>query len=559
MIFLEGDTPCVLLETAKKTAKVFVPEAGGVRDTPIHDLAKNYTGYAIFIHPRAAFRASESLKAVLDERHWFWQAVGQNRFTYMMVILASLFINLFALVSPLFIMNVYDRVIPNNAIETGWALGIGALVAFVFDFIFRTVRGYLIDFAGKKTDILAARRIYDHVLDMKLANRPPSSGAFANMLRDFDSVREFFTSATITGFVDLPFTVLFLFLIYQLGGGIAFILVGLIFVAAVIGFFIQLALKSLVRKSRQAAQTRHGLLVETIHGLESIKANHADGRFRARYSAAIGEDAQHAQKARFLSALGVNIAVFLQQAAAIIIVLNGMYLVQDGDMSVGGLIACVILGGRAIAPIGQIANLVTKYHQAAGALKTLNEIMRTDVERPPGRDFLHRPNLSGQISFENVSFAYPDVDAPVLKDVSFTIAAGERVGIIGRVGSGKSTVTRLILKLYQPDSGVILADRTDYSQIDPADLRKNIAYISQDIVLFQGSVRDNITVAAPQAAEEEILACAKAAGVHDFIARHPMGYDAPVGEQGSALSGGQRQAVAARPRHDYAAEYPDLR
>ena len=546
ILFLGEDSPCILLEINKRKnkAKIFLPETEAVKEITVSDLSADYTGYAIFVHPRTTFKAPESLKATLDESHWFWGLVKRSRFTYIMVILASLFINLFALVSPLFIMNVYDRVIPNNAIETGWALGIGALVAFIFDFIFRTVRGYLIDFAGKKTDVLAARRIYDHVLDMKLADRPASSGAFANMLRDFDSVREFFTSATITGFVDLPFTALFLFLVYQLGGQIAFILIGLIFAAAMVGFFIQLALKGLVRKSTQAAQTRHGLLVETIHGLESIKANHADGRFRARYGAYIGEDATHSQKSRFLSALGVNIAMFLQQTASIIIILSGMYLVQDGDMSVGGLIACVILGGRAIAPIGQIANLVTKYHQAAGALKTLNEIMKADVERPPGRDFLHRPNLSGQISFENVSFAYPNVDAPILKEVSFSIEAGERVGIIGRVGSGKSTITRLILKLYQPDSGVILADHTDYSQIDPADLRKNIAYISQDVVLFQGSVRDNITVAAPQATEEEILSCAKAAGVHDFISRHPMGYDAPVGEQGSALSGGQRQAVA---------------
>lgn len=546
VLFLEGDHPVILLEvfSQQQNVKIFLPETGAVRVLSVEEVMASYTGYAIFIHPRAVFNAPEAARAATDDMHWFWGLVKQSKSTYVMVIIASLFINLFALVSPLFIMNVYDRVIPNNAIETGWALGIGALVAFVFDFAFRTVRGYMIDFAGRRTDVLASQRIYDHVLDMKLADRPSSSGGFANMLRDFDSVREFFTSATITALVDLPFSILFLFFVFQLGGSIAFILVGMIIIAVLVGFFIQLSLKHLISKSVQAMQTRHGLLIETIHGLETIKANHADGRFRRQYGEYIGVDAAYAQKTRFLSALGVNIATFLQQISSVIIILSGMYLVQNGDMSVGGLIACVILGGRAIAPIGQIANLIAKYHHANGALKTLNDIMSSDVERPEGRDFLSRPDLSGHMSFENVSFSYPKTGVPVLKDVSFTIQQGERVGIIGRVGSGKSTVARLMLNLYEPDNGVILADNTDYRQIDPADLRKNIAYLSQDIVLFQGSVKDNITASAPNVSEAEILACAKLAGVDDFVSRHPMGYDAPVGEQGNALSGGQRQAIA---------------
>ena len=546
VIFLKERQSCVLVEMSRQqdTATFFCPEKGQKTQTTLSELSADYSGYAIFVQPEAEFMASKGAKDQSDDTHWFWGLVRENKSTYSMAILASAFINLFALISPLFIMNIYDRVIPNNAIETGWALGIGAFVAYIFDFIFRTIRGYMIDFAGRKTDVIAARRIYDHVIDMKLADRPQSSGAFANMLHDFDSVREFFTSATITAFVDLPFTILFLFFVFQLGGSIAFILVGLLLLAVLVGFVIQLSLKKVVRNSVKAAQTRHGLLVETIHGLETIKSNHADGRFRAKYSQYIGDDADYATQSRFLSSLGVNISVFLQQIASILIILSGMYLIQDGGMSAGGLIACVILGGRAVAPVGQIANLMTKYHQAGGALKTLNEIMSSEIERPRNKNFLNRPNLSGEIAFEDVSFSYPGVDVPVLKNVSFKINAGERIGIIGRVGSGKSTITKLILKLYDPESGVIYADNTDYRQIDPADLRKNIAYLSQDVVLFQGSVKDNIVVAAPHATEAEILECAKASGVHDFVSRHPMGYDAPVGEHGSALSGGQRQAIA---------------
>ncbi len=546
VLILKDEHVCVLLSVSGngKKAKIFSPETSAVKEIASKDLKADYAGYAIFIHPRSEFTNPETVHLEDTDRHWFWGIVQANRGVYGMALIGAVFINLFGLTSPLFIMNVYDRVIPNNAIETGWALGIGALAIFVFDLIMRTLRSYLIDLSGRRIDVIAARRIYDQVLNMKLSGRPKSSGAFANMLRDFDSVREFFTSATITGLVDLPFTLIFLFVIYQLGGGIAYILLGLILVVMIIGYILQFPLKSYVRKSTQASEAKHGLLVETIHGLETIKAVGADGRFRARYGDHVGESALYAQGSRFVSGLGVNIATFLQQIASIIIVLTGMYMVRDAELTVGGLIACVILGGRAIAPIGQIANLMTRYHQAGSSLKTLNKIMSAPVERPPHQQFLHRPDLKGKVAFEKVSFSYPGVERNVLEDVSFAIEAGEKVGIIGRIGSGKSTVARLIMGLYDPSSGTILADDTDYRQIDPADLRRNIAYIAQDVVLFNGSVRDNISASMPHASEEAILEAAKKAGVHEFVSRHPMGYDAPVGEHGGGLSGGQRQAVA---------------
>lgn len=546
VIFLKGDTPCVLLGISKggKSAKIFLPQTQSVKDMPLSDLQGEYAGFVIFIHPTATFDKPESINESDPDHHWFWGLVRESRSTYTLVILASVFINLFGLVSPMFTMNVYDRVLPNNAIETGWMLAIGAFIAFAFDFIFRNLRGYLIDFAGRRTDVLAARRIYDQVLNMRLSERPASSGSFANMLRDFDAVREFFTSATMTALVDLPFALVFLFFVYRLAGDVAFILVGLIAVVIFAGWLIQMRLKHVVRKSVQSAESKHGLLVETIHGLETIKSGNADGRFRLRYGKVVAENALHAQKSRFWSALGVNIALFLQQVAAVIIVLHGMYLVQSGALTVGGLIACVILGGRAIAPIGQIANLMTRYHQAGGAMKSLDVFMSKPVERPRTRRFLHRPDLKGKMTFEKVSFAYPHTDNQVLDDVSFNIERGERVGIIGRIGSGKSTLARLMMNMYEPQGGRILVDDTDMRQIDPADLRRNMAYIAQDAVLFQGSVRENITASLPHANEEHVLAVAKDSGVHDFVSVHPMGYDAPVGEYGSFLSGGQRQAIS---------------
>ncbi len=545
VIIFKDEQSSVLISTHGKKAKIFLPETGATKDVTIKALQKDYAGFAIFCHPEADMNSSDELFVHDDtKRHWFWSAVAENKNIYGMALLGAVFINLFALASPLFIMNVYDRVIPNNAIETGWALGIGALTIFVFDFIMRSLRAYLIDLAGRRIDVIAARKLYDQVLNMKLAFRPRSSGVFANMLREFDSVRDFFTSATVTALVDLPFTLFFLFVIYQIGGGIALILLGLIMAVIVFGFFIQFQLKAFVKKATRSAEIKHGMLVETISSLEAIKAIGADGRFRARYMEHVGENAYFGQGSRFWSGLGVNIATLLQQSASVIVVLAGMYMVRDGDLSMGGLIACVILGGRAIAPIGQIANLMARYHQSSGALKTLDRVMSSPVERPMGKKFLHRPDLEGKIAFERVDFSYPNTPRKVLQDISFTINAGEKVGIIGRIGSGKSTIARLMMGLYDPDEGTILADDTDYRQIDPADLRRNTAYIAQDVMLFSGSVRDNITASMPHASEEDILEASKASGVHEFISRHPMGYDAPVGENGEGLSGGQRQAIA---------------
>ncbi len=546
VIILHDNQACVLLkcDEAAHSATIWSPETGAERTVKLTELKKVYTGYAIFVHPRPELLNPDAPHADDTDRHWFWGPMWGSRDIYRNVLIASVLINLFALTSPIFMMNIYNRVLPNNAVETGWVLAIGAITVFTFDIIMRTLRGYFVDLAGRRVDVIAARRIYDQLINMKLAGRPKSSGAFANMLRDFDSVRDFTTSATITSLVDLPFAVLFLIVIWWLGGSIAFVLAGLIFLVAIAGVVLQVPLKNLVRKSSKSAEAKHGLLVETIHGLETIKAIGADGRLRAKYGAHVAENATYAQGSRFISGLGVNIANFLQQIASILVILMGMYMIPEGTMSIGALIACVMLGGRAIAPIGSVASLMSRYHSARSAMKTIDSIMAKPVERPAHAKFLHRPDLKGKIVFKDVSFTYPGAQRKSLDKVSFIIEPGEKVGIIGRIGSGKSTIARLMMGLYDPTEGTMLVDDTDYRQIDPADLRRNVAYIAQDVVLFNGTVRENITASVPHAMENDILAVAKEAGVHDFISRHPMGYDAQVGEGGEGLSGGQRQCIA---------------
>lgn len=536
VLILSDNRACVLHKKTAKKATVFDPETAKKTVLSLDDLEKKYTGHALFVHT-----LNDQRKA---GRHWFWGVVRDNRPIYRKVLLAALFINIFGLVAPLFIMNVYDRVIPNNAMETGWVLGIAALVVFGFDFIMRTLRGYFIDLAGRRIDVIVARRIYDQLLNMKLAERPGSSGAFANMLREFEQVRDFCTSATVTGLVDLPFSLLFIFVIYLLAGPIALVLLAIMAVVAIVGFILQIPLKSLIRESMKTAEAKHGLLVETINGLETVKSTRSDGQFRAKYGTYVGASAEVGQTSRFFSGMAVNVATLLQQSASIIIVLFGMYMVQDGTLTMGALIAAVIMGGRAITPVGQMASLITRFHTVRGSLGTLNAIMAAKVERPSDKTFLNRPDLSGHITFDRVEFTYPRTDRKVLDGVSFDIKAGEKVGIIGRIGSGKSTITKIIAGLYDPTSGDVFADNTDYRQIDPADLRRQVGYISQSTVLFAGSVRDNIIAGFPQATDEQVLAAAKAAGAHDFISRHPMGYDAPVGERGDGLSGGQKQCIA---------------
>lgn len=537
LLILKDESACILVQRTGEIATIVDPESGKETTIACDKLQSLYGGYVFYIAPATGAQSKA-------QGHWLWQTVWQARGIFARVLLASVLINLFALVGPLFVMNVYDRVIPNNALETGWALGIGVLIVYIFDFILKMLRGVFIDTAGRKLDVVAGRRLFDHVLDMKLAHRPASSGAFANILREFESVKEFFTSASLAGFVDLPFAFLFIFVIGLIAGPFAAVLFAIMAVTVLVGLMVQWPVKHKVAHLLASAQKKHGILIETIHNLETVKAIRADGPLRAKYTQTLGDSAASSQETKFFSSIGVNVASFLQQSTSVILILIGMYMVRDGDLTMGALIASVILSGRAMAPLGQVASLMTRAQQSFDSLKNLNAIMRTPVERPAGHSFLHRDAFTGHIALNNVGFSYQTVERKVLDQISLTITPGERVGIIGRIGSGKSTLARVLMGLYEPDEGTVLYDETDIAQIDPADLRRHAAYIAQDTVLMSGTVRENITASMPQASDADILQASKAAGAHDFIARHPMGYDAPVGENGQGLSGGQRQAIA---------------
>jgi ATP-binding cassette subfamily C protein LapB len=435
-------------------------------------------------------------------------------------------------------------VVPNHAVETLWVLSIGAAIVFGFDLLMRTLRGYFIDVAGKKVDVILSASIFERMMGVRMEVRPASVGVFANNLQEFEAFRDFLTSATITTLIDLPFIVLFILVIWWVGGPLALIPLNAVPVVIVVGLILQGSLRKVVQEVFRHSAQRQATLIETLSGLETVKSVGAEGPIQRKWEQVIGQIARLGLRARFLSAAVVNVSVFIQQIVTIAVVIYGVYLISEKELTTGALIACTILTGRILAPLSQVAGLLTRYYQSKAALDSLNNMMRLPVERPPGKSFVHRPKFHGDVEFKNVNFSYPGQTLPALSAVSFKIAAGERVGIIGRIGSGKTTIEKLILGLYNPTSGSVLIDGIDLQQIDPAELRHNIGYVPQDVVLFYGSVKDNITMGAPYVDDSAMLRAAEIAGVADFVNRHPMGFDMPVGERGDGLSGGQKQTIA---------------
>jgi len=547
VLLLKDGQACLLLKYThkrKKTLRIILPESGeGEMDISLSELKTNYSGYALFAHPRATFDARTEDPLMPRPFSWFWGTLLKSWYWYGEVVLASFLINLFALASPLFIMNVYDRVVPNHAIETLWVLASGVTVVFGFDFLMRTLRGYFIDLAGKKSDILLASMIFEQVLGTQRKAHPRSVGAFASHLHEFEAFREFFTSATLTTLIDLPFALLFISVVWTIHPQLAKIPLLVIPVVLVVSLLIQIPLRQVVQQTFRASAQKQALLVETLTGLEDLKTMRAEGLMQRRWEQLIGQIAQSSLKSRLLSAFSVNFTWLVQQLTTVAVVIAGVYLIVDNQLTTGGLIATTLLTGRALAPLAPLASLLTRYHQSLAALHSLNHIMTLPLERPPKHSFLHRPQLQGEIEFREVEFSYPEQSQSALNKVSFKITAGQKVGIIGRIGSGKSTVAKLILNLYTPNHGCILLDGVDSRQLDPVDLRRNLGYVPQDSQLFYGTVKDNIVLGAPYVEDAQILSVAQLAGVDEFINRHPLGFDMPVGERGENLSGGQRQAI----------------
>lgn len=544
LLMKDGRVLVLLEKLTDSTFKVAVPTAlDAIVDYDAQELATGFAGSCLLIKPESR------IKTYLDEEtgdtfsSWFWGEVFANTHLYAQVVLISFFVNLFALAPPLFIMIVYDRVVPNNSIDTLWLLAFLVVTVVGFDLIFKTLRSYYLDFVGKRLDVVIGVRAFEQVLNIEMAHRPESAGAFASSLKDYDSVKDFMTSATLVVFVDLPFIFMFIFVIWYFTGPLAYVYLAVIPIIVGYGLIAQWPLSKLVKSTSRAAQRKHGVLVETINGLETIKATGGFGRVRHLWEEVSGATAETAQKVKTVSTSVINLSATVQQIASVAVIVVGVHLISQGDLTVGALIATVILGGRALAPLGQLAQLLTRFHQAKVAFQTLNEVMKLPVERPRNKKFVHKPFLDGAIEFENVEFKYPGRDELVVQNLTFSIKPGEKVAFVGRIGSGKSTVAKLVMGLFRPTEGRIRMDGIDLRQIDPVDVRRQIGYVPQEGFLFEGSVKDNITAAVPDAEDSLVIKASELASVDDFVKASESGYDLNVGERGERLSGGQRQTV----------------
>lgn len=545
VLLLKDRQACVLLRRDGEFAEIVTTDnIDGSKRISIATLEDLYSGSCIIVRPKIRLDVRSGELAIESRGNWFWGVVRSFSTIYVEVIVASLILNIFAVISPVFVMSVYNRVVPNRAFDTLWVLAIGVSVAYGFEFVMRTLRGYFLERTGKTLDRNISARIFGHVLGIRMDSAPQSSGAFANYIQQFEPLRDFFTSASLAAIVDLPFLFLFIFVISLIAGPIAIVPLVMIPLVILVSLFVQVPMRKASEGAYRQSAQRHAVLVETIAGLDTIKVTSAEGHRQRNWDGFVDALATTSTKARFWAAFQVNFVSFALSFTTLGTIIWGVYRTAEGLMTMGAMVATSMLVGRAMAPLGQIAGMMVRLNQSWSSLKGLNKLMCLPVERPLGKDFLRRPHVEGAVEFRDVCFRYPGQEGKALDGVSFRISPGERVAIVGRIGSGKTTIERLMVGLFEPEEGAVLVDGTDIRQLDPADLRRNIGCVLQDAHLFFGSVKDNIAIGAPYVDEASVLRAATIAGVDEFLRNHPHGYDMQVGENGRYLSGGQRQAVA---------------
>lgn len=545
VLLLLKDGRCAVLQRFGEDGRALIlpSEAeGGEQWVEREVLEQAYAGQALFARPRHTL---ENLRTPLMPRvdAWFRDTLRHSRWLYSDALLASLLINLLGLMVPLFVMQTYDRVVPNQAVSTLWVLVAGLFIGTAFEMVLRMVRAHLLDQAGKKTDLILSATLFERITGMSMKARPATIGGFAQSIHDFQGLREFLTAVTLTSIIDLPFVALMLVVVGLLGGWL--VVIPLIAFPLAVGFalIIQARLRDTVEKSLSLGAVRQALLIETLGGLETLKANGAESERQYHWEQTNGAIARLDAHARNLSSLASNGTLFIQQFCGMATIVAGVYSIIAGNLSVGALVATYMLGSRVLAPLGQIAGLITRYQQAQLTMRSTDALMALPQERQAEQQALEHTSLKGGVAVSHVSFRYPGQTAAALNDVNLTLQPGERIGIVGRSGSGKSTLGRLLMGFYHPDEGQVLLDNLDLRQLDIADLRSQIGYVAHDLPLLAGSLRDNLTLGARHVSDARMLEVAELTGVTELARQHPQGFDRPVGERGQLLSGGQRQAV----------------
>ncbi|MGI3166246.1 type I secretion system permease/ATPase [Pseudooceanicola sp. 200-1SW] len=542
LLFLAEDR-CVILEALDEAgAHVVLPDAAGGRSVWTRaELEARHDGRVLVSKPLDIVSARLA-EAKPDRRHWILGPVLDNWWIYRDVVLASFAANLLAVATALFSMQVYDRVVPNNAFDTLWILASGVGLAIVLEFALRLMRASLVDVSGRDLDLRLSTQLFAKVAHMKLAYQPASTGVMANQVRDFATVREFFTSGTVTAICDLPFVLIFLGVIWYIGGNVAWVVLAGVVLTVLPGLLLQGRLAKASRENAREAAALNGLLLETISNLETVKAARAEGRLQRSYSQLNATMATTAVKTRNLTTFMTQLVNAVQRLAYAGVIIAGVYLISAGQLTVGSLIACTLLATRTMSPMGQVASLLARWQQVRAAMEGLDRIMKLPVERPAGRHFVRAPNMDGDFRLDDVVFRHDRDAPPVLQIADLRVAGGERVALLGGNGSGKTTLLRLLGGLIDPESGTVLVDDLAMNQVDPIDRRRQIGYLPQSVALFHGTLRDNLLLDHGLHSDDELLAALDAVGLGTFVRRHVRGLDLVI--HGNAnVSGGQRQSI----------------
>lgn len=551
--FLQGNRALVIEKVGggEGSMVAFMPDGEGLMLSGEELRAlikKEYSGYVALLHPAADHTQESGIHPEFatrsSRRWWFWWTMWQFRHYYLRLLPASLLVNLFALATPFFIMLVYDRVVPHHSHETLFVLAIGVLLVGLFDYFIRLVRGHVLENAGREMDMVLVSTLYEQVLALEMRARPASPGVLAARTKAYEILREFFMSAAMLAMTDVPFALMMIGVTFFIGGHIGWILVAAAIASILVECMVQIPLRRAVIDSSESGLNRQAFISETINGMESVKAARAEGSLQHRLETMISESSEQDTRSHWYSLVGTSSTVALIQLTTVAIVVASVFVVQDGGMSMGGMIACVMLGARALNPLIMLAGLMTRLQQALQALRGLNAVMAMPRETGDGRQFLQRHIIQPHYELNRASVTYPGQAHPALDKVSLEIRPGERIGVLGRIGSGKSTLLRLLAKLYEANEGQVLLDGVDISQYHPAAIRREIGYLPQDTTIFSGTLRDNIVLGCEDATDEQVIGAILLAGLEPFIQQNERGLYALVGERGVLLSGGQRKAVA---------------
>lgn len=542
-----GQILVIIGRTGRHSLAVFDPVVGKEDEIQTNTAEWRFRHQVMVIKPSST-REGETWEGAdngaIKQKHWLRAAMAGHWRSVWVVLLAATFINVFAIAMPLFSMNVYDRVLPNKAFSTLWVLAIGLFTVFVFDFLLKVARGAIIDHAGRQIDFRLSSVLFDKVMNASVSARPQSTGVFINRISQYEVLRDFFTSHTVVMFIDVLFMGVFIWVIATLIGWVVIFPVAAALIAIVGTIIIARKSASVVKAALQESSMRNAILVELLSATQTVKAARAEGQFQNKWEATILASSDTQSQIKWLQSIAGQMTAVVSQIASIGIMIGATYSFSEATISMGAIVAAMMLSSRVIAPIAQISAAVLRTSSAIEAYTSLDSIMKLPDERTVRKSFVTRAIAAGNIEFKKVRFSYPGTEHHVLDQVSFSIKAGEKVGIIGRIGSGKTTLGRLLVNFYDAQEGEILIDGVSIRQYHPAELRRQVGLVLQDPELFNGTVKENIVLSDPEATDEQLIEVARRAGVEEFVSRHPLGYDMPVGERGFLLSGGQRQAVA---------------